>query len=116
MRRKMGEVQVKCFFIGKPKQVERLLTYLESTYNVITHYKQKDHFNDQQIRVGTSLDIDSRKRMSVCITTADGKEIHLQLLDGKVIKMDGSTLIMGKTLEPPVSKELEISGDQENRC
>lgn len=102
----MGGVRVKCFFIGKPEQVNRVLTYLESSYDVITHYRQKDHFNDQQIRVGTSLDIDSRKLMSVCITTADGKEIDLQLLDGKVIKMDGNTLIMGKTLESTGSQEL----------
>jgi ACT domain-containing protein len=98
-------MRMKCFFIGKPEQVDRLLTNLKANYKVITHYKQKDHFNEQQVRVGTRIHTESRESMWVYITTADGKEIQLQLFDGRVIKMDGSTLIIGKTIEPVMAKE-----------
>ncbi len=94
---------MKLFVRGNPDEVQTFFQELSAhrQYEVIAHYREKDHFHKGQVRVGATVQVEKKPRESLLVTmmTDEGKEIELKLLDGRVIEMDGQTLIFGKVFD-----------------
>ncbi|RAL25940.1 hypothetical protein [Thermoflavimicrobium daqui] len=93
---------MKLYVKGEPQEVETFLDNVKSQkYDVITHFKEKDCFYSDNLRVGATIEMSEKSRQSllVKITTSDGNKIELDLLDGKVIEMDQTKLIIGKVYD-----------------
>jgi hypothetical protein len=94
---------MKLFVRGNPNEVQTFFQELSAhrQYEVIAHYQEKDHFHQGQIRVGATVQMEKKPRESLLVTmkTDEGKEIELKLLDGRVIEMDGHTLVFGRVYD-----------------
>jgi hypothetical protein len=85
---------------GLSEEVEAFLGDLEAQQKceIITHYKERDYFDSDQLRAGVTVHNLRKRRDSILLhmTTSKGDKIKLDLLDGKVFQMDGHTFITGK--------------------